>query len=397
MAEIKQAIAQPVTTTASSRPQGGGGGVSQSTTATSQPADEVSLSPQAANRPRVDPEAIHMTQVADPVYNPGGDPSNADCGPTSLAMGLAALGLDPPGDDGSSVQNRIDRTREAMYGGVDGSRDGVNADGSRNDGEHSGWTDFAGIRRGAERSGADTYDVHNSNEVAQAVSQGHPVVLAGNPNMPGSYGERAGIGYDGGHFITVSGYDPETDTFTINDPLSHDGPIQVSRSELDAYMSADNATGVEGVALVRGDGQPVEASTRPVGEAPENNYNYTAPEHGGQQGPPPGGAPPADGPWGGQEAAANPMEAVKPEHMSPEGIETMIGALCDQILGAGEQQVFPGAGNQQLRMALLLLLSFAQGNGVELSPETEEKVDRVFQGGSTSAAPPGPSFLSLVA
>ncbi|MBI2266712.1 MAG: C39 family peptidase, partial [Armatimonadetes bacterium] len=249
------------------------------------PGDGVDLSPTAngdLDGRRIDPEAIHITQFRNSRYNPQGLSRSFDCGPTSLAMALRALGLQAPGvgsDFQNSDQGEIDAARYAMFSNSDGrtvdaARDGItgarNADGSfaRDKGEHqttSTWVDD--IKRGARNSGAETYAVHSTQDIADAVSKGDPVVLAGDPRRNGSYGDKYNIGYSGrgDHFITVSGYDPATRTFTINDPLSRRGPLQVTWEQLDTFRD-------KGVALHRTGGRQREQAPTPANDpTPDTN------------------------------------------------------------------------------------------------------------------------------
>ncbi len=185
--------------------------------------------------PTKNSDAIHITQVYDEKYNPDQRlMRSSDCGPTSLAMGLKALGI-----GGGTNQERTNAARFAMFNGFDSSKDGVDGNGNFAANEHQGtlgYTNTDDIKRGATAAGARPYDVGSSSDIARAVGSGNPVVLAGE-NSGSIYGNGNGIDYNGGHFILVSGYDPKSDTFTINDPLSHGGALQISRAQLEAYQT----------------------------------------------------------------------------------------------------------------------------------------------------------------
>ncbi|HAA53542.1 MAG TPA: hypothetical protein DCE42_02230 [Myxococcales bacterium] len=180
----------------------------------------------------IDAESIHMNQY-------DGDPnsSNADCGPTSMSMALRAVGLAPEGaTHNDSTVDTVQAMRQSMYPD-DASMDGVTVDAEgevvRNDAEHSQWTTFTGLITGAEAAGATVTQIApNTDEIAESVQNGHPVVVNGNPGEDGGGWSDS---YNSGHFITVSGYNEETETFTINDPLD-DGPREVSKEDLDNYM-----------------------------------------------------------------------------------------------------------------------------------------------------------------
>lgn len=194
----------------------------------------------------LNPERIHMTQVFDRKYNRGGAPRSADCGQTSLAMGLEALGLNARG----SVQDKIDAARLAMFRGADASRDGFDVAGNKSQAEHGTSTNISDWRRGARAAGARSRDVRSVADVAREVSQGHPVMLAGR-NAGNIYGRGHGITFNGGHAILVSGYDRASGTFILNDPLAHGGPIRVNRAQLAAFLWDGDGGGVDGIALMR--------------------------------------------------------------------------------------------------------------------------------------------------
>ncbi len=181
----------------------------------------------------VNSAAIQITQQRDPIYNPNGTRTNRDCGPTSLAMGLTALGLEPPGE---GPQDKINDARFAMFAGVKPGRDGIDEQGRYSALEHRRGSTIADIARGAERYGAEARPVANLDQIREAVENGQPVVVAGNPNAPGGYGHQNGIDFNGHHIILVSGYDAQDKRFIINDPLSHQGPLEVSPCQLAGYL-----------------------------------------------------------------------------------------------------------------------------------------------------------------
>lgn len=191
-------------------------------------------------------EQIHRMQVAHPVYNPGGDadPDNANCGPTALTMALDRAGVPLRG---SSVQEQIDATRQMMFR-QDPKRDGLNPDGSRSEVEHARDTRFPDLERGAREAGARTRFTGSTEEIQQALGQGNPVIVRGNPMAEGSYGRRAGVDAEA-HFATLSGYDRESRRYTLNDPL-HPGPLQISEAELRAFQRDPRRPRTEGFGLV---------------------------------------------------------------------------------------------------------------------------------------------------
>ncbi len=168
-----------------------------------------------------DPRSVHLTQVSSK-FNKSASSGNRDCGPASVAMALHLLGIKVRGERGSG-QKVIDAARALT---------GV--------GERSSATTNLDLERALGASGASTQTLSSVSEVRSAVESGKPVILNGNPGAPGAYGKRFGsdkmVPFDGAHWIVVSGYDTEKDSFIINDPLSKAGAVKVSAKELRAYM-----------------------------------------------------------------------------------------------------------------------------------------------------------------
>ncbi len=188
-------------------------------------------------------QSQHLTQFYDPIYNPTGySRGRADCGPTALSMALAATGLAEIGDD---PQGLIDEVRYNMVvdsaGNHDASRDGVTGDGSFSPDEHGEYTYVEDMHHGAQAYGAESYDVVTMQDLEFAVSQGDPVVLLGVPNREGTFyagHEMGSIPEGASHWVAVTGYNPADDTFVVNDPLSKEGVITVTRQELEAYAGS---------------------------------------------------------------------------------------------------------------------------------------------------------------
>ncbi len=65
-------------------------------------------------------------------------------------------------------------------------------------------------------------------------------VIAGNPAM----GWPNLSPYNGGHFVTVAGFDPITGTFQVLDPVAA-GPIDVDPEQIAGYLKASNAEASE--------------------------------------------------------------------------------------------------------------------------------------------------------
>jgi len=171
--------------------------------------------------------STHIVQFHEDRYNPtksGGGSNN--CGPASVAMALAATGL-------VEIDNQDPQALVADMRADSGT-------------EAPNYTGPADLYTAAEANGAAPYYVNSMDDVDTALANGDPVVLFGVPNQDGTYY----AGHDMGsispppaegqedhshHWITVLGYDPKTDTYTISDPLSRDGVITCARSELETY------------------------------------------------------------------------------------------------------------------------------------------------------------------
>jgi hypothetical protein len=145
----------------------------------------------------------HLRQVRDADYNHSADApaTSVNCGPASVAMALAAVGLAPI--DNADPQQAIDTAREAMGA--------------------AGRTGPGQLEAAITAAGGTAYRVNSDAEVKLALANGDPVVLFGN-----TYG---------GHWVTVQGYDPATDTYLVSDPMNPDGVSRWSKAEYDAYVN----------------------------------------------------------------------------------------------------------------------------------------------------------------
>jgi hypothetical protein len=166
-------------------------------------------------------------------YNPQASLHNTNCGPTSLAMALLALGLHPPGlPQGATAEAWIDMARYAMRGDM-------------NDFELTSDDD---VLRGAIQSGARAWKIDSVDTLDGALASGALVALAGNPAAYAHRFDASSLkGFDGGHFILVAG--KSGDRYVINDPLSRVGSLVVTREELARYMAYKNWN--SGIAISR--------------------------------------------------------------------------------------------------------------------------------------------------
>lgn len=176
----------------------------------------------------------------------GGDGRNANCGPTSLVMALHQLGLRVAGETFESNDGEaVDLARRSMIGS--GTRDGVDANGDRVEAEHSTYTNFNDLARGAAAAGAKSQVIKASAAGIQGALQGGASVIVsgtftGKVPLPWT-GDRgidnnSAPGHAGAHLIEVSAYDPSSNTFTIHDP-ARSGVVQVSAAALEQFMAGN--------------------------------------------------------------------------------------------------------------------------------------------------------------
>jgi len=146
----------------------------------------------------------HIRQVVNDTYNHSDDaPARSNnCGPTSVAMATASLGLTTIDND--DPQQAIDDAR-AETGGTNSSRTGP-----------------GDLEDAVEAAGGQTYRLDSLDEAKLAIGNGDPVILFGTD-------------YDG-HWVVAQGYDPETDTWLVSDPMSTTGVARWSDERMQAYF-----------------------------------------------------------------------------------------------------------------------------------------------------------------
>ena len=176
----------------------------------------------------------------------GGDGANADCGPTSLVMALHQLGLSVAGETSDSNDGEaVDLARLSMV--ASSARDGVDANGNRVDAEHSTYTNFDDLARGAAAAGAKSQIIKASAAgIQSALQNGASVIASG--TFAGKYplpwtGDRgidnnSAPGHATAHLIEISSYDPTSNTFTIHDPARIQA-TQVSAAALEQFMAGN--------------------------------------------------------------------------------------------------------------------------------------------------------------
>lgn len=186
-------------------------------------------SSQVAPRSQHDYWTKHIAQFAGK-YLPDGPTMRPNCGPASVTMALRMIGLDIPGFSGQNSESVLDKAR-------------VLATGQNN--TAVGTTDSE-LETLISKSGAKWSESTNFGEVTNWVKQGIPVVLSGNPAKGWNhrYTSDQVYPFDGGHWVTVSGYDSASGHYIVNDPLSQIGPIYVSEAELKSYNQAHGNLGI---------------------------------------------------------------------------------------------------------------------------------------------------------
>ena len=187
--------------------------------------------PSSATAPRTQHDywTKHIAQFAGK-YLPDGPAMRPNCGPASVTMALRMIGLDIPGFNGQNSEAVLDKARVLATG--------------KND-VTVGTTDSE-LENLISKSGAKWSESTNFTEVTNWVKQGIPVVLSGNPayGWNDRYSNDQVYKFNGGHWVTVSGYDSATGHFIVNDPLSQIGPIYVSEAELKGYNQAHGNLGI---------------------------------------------------------------------------------------------------------------------------------------------------------
>ena len=192
-----------------------------------------------------DAQGIHINQFTAEL-EVGGDGANANCGPTSLAMCLHALGLTVSGEiTGMGDGQIVDMARISMV--ADSARDGRTESGQRSEAEHSTWTNFADLARGAKAGGATTEKIiASASSIKSALESGDKVIISGTftgkSPLPWT-GDRGSDnstapGYATNHIVVVTGYDESSGMFIVNDP-ARSAPMAVSAETLNYFMQGN--------------------------------------------------------------------------------------------------------------------------------------------------------------
>ncbi|WP_164020068.1 hypothetical protein [Pyxidicoccus trucidator] len=149
-----------------------------------------------------------------------------DCGPASVVISASLVGELPP------------PTAEGAHAAIENARDlaaGVDTSSSRT-------TDVIQLATSLRGLGA-TATVHapaSMDAIDAALAAGNPVIAGGHPFNSGAWGASTADYLEDGkknfpHWVVVSGTTPEGN-YLINDPLSPNGAIEVTREQLVAYL-----------------------------------------------------------------------------------------------------------------------------------------------------------------
>jgi len=158
--------------------------------------------------------------------------TSLDCGPASALIISRLLGLESSND---AVDNE-----EAMAWTPDGSngadaKAGLSAMRGLMGASATGTTSFSQISRGLSALGADStrVDSETTSDLAERIEEGEEVVVLGRPN--GNAWSNTSVGAID-HFVVLSDYDEETDTFTVNDPAYRES-LEVPSDQVDAFRN----------------------------------------------------------------------------------------------------------------------------------------------------------------
>lgn len=183
----------------------------------------------------IDPAKIHISQVADEVYNSGSPNSSANCGPASVIMAIRLVGRRVPGEEkGLRGEDLILHVRALATGGSIDRWKGTNN---------------LNLQHVLKEAGCTWRVLRDVRDMLRWVRErNEPVIMGGNPAVPTTYTARFPYydirRYDSAHWIVVSRYVPERGTFIVNDPQSTIGPVEVTAAELVAFDSRDGSFGI---------------------------------------------------------------------------------------------------------------------------------------------------------
>ncbi|HYI00008.1 LysM peptidoglycan-binding domain-containing protein [Hyalangium sp.] len=227
-------------------PQYGAGtpGSSPETPSTDGPAEPSTSTPGGV----MSPEEAFICQFTEGTYNPTGPSHSTNCGPASLAMGMAYTGRMPPG---LSKEQQVDYARALMSPGREAEFTYVtDANGQQvpqldRDSEYTGGTMVAD---GVRAAGGNPIYGETWGDLDAQLEAGHPVMaggwvsdeggdgLAWKQQFPGGVGPGAyGTGTTG-HLISILGKTADG-KYIVADPLYARGPVEMTKEQLALYFS----------------------------------------------------------------------------------------------------------------------------------------------------------------
>ncbi|WP_224246358.1 peptidoglycan-binding protein [Hyalangium gracile] len=176
---------------------------------------------------------------------------NQNCGYASANMGLSYLGVPGWSLQGVSEADGFASTMSLREAGAKGTAD---TDYSTPGGIYKALTTQAMQEAGVqvevwknEWNGSREADVDKMRLAFMNGDNHTAFVVAGNPDT--GWGDEAGMDalyrgndvFNGGHFVSVVGYNPETDKFLVMDPMANQ-PIEVSAEDMVKYMGDQNVS-----------------------------------------------------------------------------------------------------------------------------------------------------------
>ena len=136
-------------------------------------------------------------------------PNSADCGPSSLAMTISALGVTP--SDVSSVRSKMPEFN------------------------NSPWTSFEEIHGGIKNLGKSSTEFRNWEDFDSHLSKGHPLVMFGLSSQ--TWAAQFPGGHPGSyvpHFVAILGKTNDG-KYIVGDPL-YNKPVEMDRNQLKAFI-----------------------------------------------------------------------------------------------------------------------------------------------------------------
>lgn len=173
------------------------------------------------------------------------DASNQNCGYASTNMVLSYLGVPGWGLEGMTAEQSYESTMSLREAGQPGTVDGAS---TTTTGIYNALTtqemQDAGVQTTYWENDSNGSRQADADRMALAFMNGEngntAFVVGGNPEL--GWGDTEGMDaqyasgvFDGSHFVAVVGYNPETDSFLVLDPMAT-GPIEVPRQDMVEYM-----------------------------------------------------------------------------------------------------------------------------------------------------------------